>query len=199
MGTLWIVASQRRSSPNRERILVAAADAFARAGYDSVIVTDVVGSLGLTKGALYHSFASKEVLAREILERYSATWSALADRVLAEYGNELEAVVAMTYQVAGALHRDPILRAGIRLSSDASLFDGQPPPYLGRIERFTGMLRAGQKHGTVRPEVDPGAVAWLLIVLFTGAQALPASIVDPAELTRRLDAFWALVRPQLAA
>lgn len=188
-----------RSSLTRERILVAAATAFAGGGYDSVNVNDVVSSLGMTKGALYHSFPSKEGLARAVLDRFFATWTALMDRVCTEEDNELDAIVAMTYEVARAIHEDPILRAGIRLSIDPALFQGDQQPYLLRIDRFAGVLRSGQQRGIIRREVDPSAVAWLLVALLTGAQALPASIADNAELIERLDTLWALIRPSLAA
>ncbi|MGH2717442.1 MAG: ScbR family autoregulator-binding transcription factor [Actinomycetota bacterium] len=188
-----------RNYSTRHNILVAAAEAFARSGYDSVNVNDVVVSIGLTKGALYHSFSSKSGLAREIVNLYSASWTALIDRLLAEHRNELEAVVAISYCVAGAFQDDPILRAGIRLSSDPSLFHDEAPPYLGRIDRVAGILQAGQRNGYVRVDVDPTSVAWMLVALFTGAQALPAAIAGERELTQRLDTFWELIRPSLAA
>ena len=50
----------------RERILAAAVDLFATQGYDATSVAQVIERAGLTKGGLYHHFASKDALLYEV-------------------------------------------------------------------------------------------------------------------------------------
>lgn len=56
-------------SDTRERILLTALELFAARGYEAVSVSDIAGALGLTKGALYRHYESKEAIFDSILRR----------------------------------------------------------------------------------------------------------------------------------
>jgi AcrR family transcriptional regulator len=57
---------RKRTRPTREqtraRLLQAASEVFAKHGYDRASLDDVAAAAGLTKGAVYSSFASKDEL-----------------------------------------------------------------------------------------------------------------------------------------
>jgi len=55
--------------PVPQRLLAAATRLFAERGYDRTSVQDIVESAGVTKGALYHYFGSKDDLLHEIYGR----------------------------------------------------------------------------------------------------------------------------------
>src|SRR5689334_25261656 len=63
-----LVAQQERAIRTRELILEAAGAVFAERGYDGATISDVYSRAGLTKGAFYFHFSSKEDLAEAILE-----------------------------------------------------------------------------------------------------------------------------------
>jgi AcrR family transcriptional regulator len=52
-----------------QRLLAAATRLFADRGYDGTSVQEIVAAAGVTKGALYHYFGSKEDLLQEIYAR----------------------------------------------------------------------------------------------------------------------------------
>lgn len=56
-----------KSERTRAELLAAARTAFAEHGYVNVSLRDITESLGLTKGAMYHHFASKEALLEQVL------------------------------------------------------------------------------------------------------------------------------------
>lgn len=56
----------------REELLDAAHALFMARGYDATSVSDVIGAVGLSKGAFYHHFPSKEALLLALVERMSA-------------------------------------------------------------------------------------------------------------------------------
>jgi AcrR family transcriptional regulator len=56
----------------RERALGVALDLFSREGYDAVSMREIAEELGVSKAALYHHFASKEEIARELISGYLA-------------------------------------------------------------------------------------------------------------------------------
>lgn len=66
----------------RARVLDAAVDLFARQGYESTSVAQVVAAAGVAKGGFYHHFASKEDLLYEV-------YGDLIDRQLAAMGEIL--------------------------------------------------------------------------------------------------------------
>ena len=53
----------------KEQILLTALELFSRKGFDAVSVSDIAGKLGITKGALYRHYTSKQDIFEKILER----------------------------------------------------------------------------------------------------------------------------------
>lgn len=59
-----------------EKILDAAACLFAQKGYAHTTLQDVIDETGLSKGAVYHHFKSKEEIAAKVGERMGAEFTA---------------------------------------------------------------------------------------------------------------------------
>lgn len=81
-----------RKSPNirtaakeasHERIVSAAAKAIRRSGYDGTGVADIMKEAGLTHGAFYAHFASREAMLAEAADRAGAESNAFAASVIA--------------------------------------------------------------------------------------------------------------------
>ena len=60
---------QARSEATRQKILDAAIDLFSEVGYAAAGLGEIIERAGMTKGALYHHFDSKEALATAIIEQ----------------------------------------------------------------------------------------------------------------------------------
>ncbi len=69
------MARQVRSELTRRRILDAAIDVFSEVGYAAAGWGTIIDRTGMTKGALYHHFDSKEALASDIIDEGSACYS----------------------------------------------------------------------------------------------------------------------------
>lgn len=63
-----------RSARSREAFLLAAAQAISKVGYANVKLEQIARTAGYTRGALYHQFANKEELAREVIGWVAAEW-----------------------------------------------------------------------------------------------------------------------------
>lgn len=68
---------------SHERIVEAAARAIRRSGYDGTGVADIMKEAGLTHGAFYAHFASREAMLAEAADRAGAESNAIAARVVA--------------------------------------------------------------------------------------------------------------------
>ncbi|MEU1409958.1 helix-turn-helix domain-containing protein, partial [Streptomyces sp. NPDC005728] len=58
---------QERAVRTRRAILVAAAGVFAEVGFEAATIAEILQRAGVTKGALYFHFASKQELAQAVL------------------------------------------------------------------------------------------------------------------------------------
>src|SRR4051794_29594196 len=62
-----MIVRQLRSEITRRKLIDAAVELFNDAGYANTGLGDIIDRAGMTKGALYHHFNSKEALAVAIL------------------------------------------------------------------------------------------------------------------------------------
>ena len=81
---------------SHERIVDAAARAIRRSGYAGTGVADIMKEAGLTHGAFYAHFASREAMLAEAADRAGAESNALAARVIAAVppSHSLQALIA---------------------------------------------------------------------------------------------------------
>jgi AcrR family transcriptional regulator len=78
---------QARALATRERILDAAAHEFAAEGYHAASLSKILERSGVTRGAMYFHFASKEAMGRAVADVMAARLpEAVADRCLADGG-----------------------------------------------------------------------------------------------------------------
>jgi AcrR family transcriptional regulator len=65
------VSPRVRRDEVRRRLLAAAAEVFARRGYDAARLDEIAGVAGFTKGAVYSNFTGKHALLAALIEQYS--------------------------------------------------------------------------------------------------------------------------------
>jgi AcrR family transcriptional regulator len=91
-GNYCMMRIMRKSPPtirtsakeaSHERIVGAAARAIRRSGYDGTGVADIMKEAGLTHGAFYAHFASREAMLAEAADRAGAESNAIAASVIA--------------------------------------------------------------------------------------------------------------------
>ena len=82
MTEIGLRGSAVRDPENREaqrrRILAAAAEVFARKGYEAATMADIATQMGVSKGVLYYQFRSKQEL---VVETRRATSGAAVERL----------------------------------------------------------------------------------------------------------------------
>ncbi|MDP9073098.1 MAG: TetR/AcrR family transcriptional regulator [Actinomycetota bacterium] len=172
----------------------AATEAFGRRGYLGVNLKDVVERIGLTKGALYYFFPTKQDLAVEIVNRYVGRWGPIVAEVGTTCDDALDAVVEMSYRAARAVQTDPIARAGTRLLIEGSLVPADlPRPFEDWTLEISRLLQLGQSRGQLRVEANPAVVAEILVAFLYGAHSISNGPDEMSDLSARLDQFWDLL------
>ncbi|WP_394425849.1 TetR family transcriptional regulator [Streptomyces sp. SGAir0957] len=110
--------SQLRAQRTRRRLLRAAAQEFARLGYSGARLTDVVDRIGMTKGALYGHFTSKQDLAAAVRDEALHRWETLRTDVAATRADALGRLRALAERLVRCMERDPHVRAAARFAAD---------------------------------------------------------------------------------
>jgi AcrR family transcriptional regulator len=156
--------ADRTGSPNGsvpERLLSAATRLFAERGYESTSVQEVVSAAGVTKGAMYHYFGSKDDLLYEIYAR-----------VLRMQTEHLREIASRDEPVADLVHAaavDVIVTSVDNLDDSTIFFRSmhQLPPEKQRgvraerreyHELFRAMIERGRAEGVFRDDVPADLV-----------------------------------------
>ncbi|GAA2047553.1 ScbR family autoregulator-binding transcription factor [Leifsonia soli] len=190
------MVKQERAQVTRGTIVSGAAAVFGRRGYGLASIADIAAEAGVTKGALYFHFPSKDELARAVItEQHRRTMVAAAEVV--EQGLPgLETVVRLSAVLAHQLLTDPVVQAGIRLTTDVSMFD--PPvtePYEDWLRTTEALFRQAAEEGDLRPDLDPGMLASVVVPAYTGVQLVSETVARRADLLERLRDLWTVLLP----
>jgi AcrR family transcriptional regulator len=191
---------RRRASPEerRSQILAAALGCFSKRGFHATTMDQIVASSGLSKGALYWHFESKEDvflgcidhLAGEIFGRVDAAAGTGGDGILTILHRELERFL----ERFGA--ERALLLAWVEFLSHPRGRERIAELYSSSRERFARLIREGVGRGELRDLSPDGAAAVLTGTL--DAMLLQAA-VDPAFDARRYtETLWEVLRGGLA-
>ncbi len=182
----------------RSQILDAAVAVFARKGFHKARMDDIVAEAGLSKGALYWYFDSKDELIAAILDRFfDREMSDLAGLVSAG-GSALLRLEQVQRQVGTDLARfNRLLPITFEFYAVAARQSGVQAAVQGYFEKYRRLLKAlveqGIDRGELRP-VDADQIALVLIALFEGTLLL--NVLDPEavdwSLTSEAGLQWLL-------
>jgi AcrR family transcriptional regulator len=194
------VAMQQRAVLTRGRVLVAAAEVFARTGFLAASMNDIVEAAGVTKGAVYFHFPSKEALAVAIVEEQFAQWPAMVAAVIEHSPDALTSIVALTYEVGSRFRDDVLTTAGVRLSFERELVNADmPTPFVGWVAILQDLFSQARREGHLRPGLLPAATARVLVGGFFGIQHVSEILTNRTDLETRLDEFWKVFLVGVAA
>ncbi|MFF2744269.1 TetR family transcriptional regulator [Kitasatospora sp. NPDC058048] len=108
---------QERSERTRGRLVEAGAVLFDRRGYAGATLGEIAAAAGVTKGALYFHFASKEELAGAVSGQAERSLrSACAE--LRAASSPIQGLIDAGYWLVDALGADPVIRAAFRLGRE---------------------------------------------------------------------------------
>ncbi len=194
------MAKQARAAVTKEQILRGAAEVFDRYGYGATTLSDVIAQAGVTKGAVYFHFSSKEDLARAVIEQQHALSVLPARRRLDEHAPGLESVIRLSHGLAHQLVEDVIVRAGIRLTLEQGTFSPSAcNPYRDWVAVAEQLLRRAIDEGDLRDSIKPAALARFVVGAFTGVQLLSEVLSGRQDLLQRVEEMWDLLLPSLVS
>ncbi|MEV7558257.1 ScbR family autoregulator-binding transcription factor [Streptomyces sp. NPDC048331] len=185
---------QERAEITRQAILDGAAIAFDLSGFEGTSLSDVVKNAGVTKGALYFHFPSKEALARTLMDEQIQ----VREHVPSIEDPGLQTVIDLTHQMAHGLRTNIRIRAGIRLVIEFGSFTHpDPTPYDAWIDTCRSCLIPAQQRGDIHPSLDVQDLSTLLVGAFTGIQVTSYVRTRREDLHTRVTDLWNFLLPSI--
>ena len=171
----------------RAFLLQVAAEEFAERGYADTTMAQLITRSGLTKGAFYFHFSSKEQLALAVIEEKQRQWiDSVVRAISAEPGafDQLRAVASALVDV----HRDPSAFSVSRLTRDLARVDAVSDVVRDHMRTWLGLVAAlikrAQAEGDLPKTVDADDLAAVLVATTDGLKDLGALIDSPTRARR---------------
>ena len=180
---------EKRRELTRTALVEAAADVFARRGFDGASLEEIAEAAGFTRGAIYSNFGSKEDLMLAVVDRYSHTLFEAFSARLDEAGTVEEKTVAGAALWRDLIHRDPTLTAlNLEFRLRALRNEGFRTRLLElqrqHVERIADLIKRGTDSVGVKLKVAPQDLAEILNAATVGLSDLAG--MDP-DHARRYD------------
>ncbi|HUA31268.1 MAG TPA: TetR/AcrR family transcriptional regulator [Streptosporangiaceae bacterium] len=195
--------SQSYLDARRRQIMDAAITCFAREGFHHATMQDIVAETGLSAGAIYRYFPSKEdIVAAIAAEHHAAEAAALAEAG----GDDIAAALRHLVEVSLGRLADPAeqrwRRVTVQVWGEALRSDRVMDIVRGGLDEpvriLADLFRRGQHEGTVPPALDPDGAARVCASIFQGLvlqQAWDPRLDVDAYITAVLALIDALIRP----
>jgi len=172
----------------RASILQTAAEVFAERGYSDTTLAELIARSGLTKGAFYFHFASKEQLALAVLEEKQRQWLEFVRQRALDKPRAIDQLLALGPALIRLHRQDPSAFSAQRLSRDVARLPGLAgsirAQLRGWIDLVAGLISQAQRDGDLPAHLDAAALAAILVAATDGLKDL-SDILDPPSRARR--------------
>ncbi|MEJ2871717.1 ScbR family autoregulator-binding transcription factor [Actinomycetospora sp. OC33-EN08] len=178
----------------RGAILDAAAYEFALEGYHAASLSKILERSGVTKGALYFHFSSKEAMADAVVAVMEERFPEIAASFEGLGLDVLTTAVHLAIGIADALAADVFCRGGMRVVSEGALGPARVPwPYRYWEDVFVDLLARAAAGGLLRDTVDPRELARTVVAIGHGHRVVSTATTGLADLRERAVASWELL------
>ncbi|HET9139819.1 ScbR family autoregulator-binding transcription factor [Actinophytocola sp.] len=184
---------QERAERTRANIIDAAAAMFDEYGFNGASLSDILNEAGVTKGALYFHFSSKEELAHALVTEQFGVQEPLQRESVG-----IQTAIDLCHEMAHALRTDVRVRASIRLVIETgSWADPSPDAYQQWIDVVRTYMESASERGDLRKELSPDDVARWVVGAFTGIQLSSQVLTGRADIHERVTGMWKIALPGL--
>ncbi|MEP9395117.1 TetR/AcrR family transcriptional regulator [Gordonia sp. VNQ95] len=178
-----------KGAATRQHIIDTAAGIFAVRTYDRARMSEIVAATGMTKGAVYFHFESKEALAVAVLESKHEAWITAVDNSIRTIAPGSARLAALLPAIVDVHRRDPDTWSVSKLTRNLTELDSthrRAAELTNRwIDLVATVIREAQQIGAVSPNVDPAIAATVFVGAFDGVKAIhdTVSVDDDGPFT----------------
>jgi AcrR family transcriptional regulator len=180
-------------------ILAAALDCFSEQGYAATRIHQIAERAGVTEGALYRHYPSKEAIARDL---FITSFASFAGHMLeiARAGQRPDEQIRQVVRTSLAAYREQPAAFRFVLLRERPFGGPMPPDTVYPLDVVEGIIRAGQQAGQVRdgqPNVLAamvfGCILWPIIVSLTADPGALDLLGSTAQDELIVAAAWAAI------
>ena len=191
------MALQARAETTRRKILESAVDLFSELGYGETGLADVLQRAGVSKGAFYYHFDSKEAVATAIIEEFSAKVQRSARNLFDPAAPELSGVISSTFDSAAIIASDKSAQIGNELLQALSQISSVASQTYSRwTNDFVGVIASAIGPWTTARSIDTEDAAEAIWVGILGCHLLSSALND--DQFARLNRSWKVAVQLLA-
>ena len=170
---------QQRSEETRSKIIESAIKLFSTRGFNAASVDDICVEAGISKGAFYHHFKSKQALFLALLDGWLQTIDnaieASKDKTVPETFMQMTEAFPYIFETAGE-GLPMFLEFWLQASRDEKVWQASITPYRRYHKHFTALIKKGMDEGSF-VKVDPGLTSRM--IMSTAMGLLLQSLLDP--------------------
>jgi AcrR family transcriptional regulator len=173
-----------------------AAELFDRNGFAGTTLEDVSRSAGVTKGAFYFHFSSKDELGGAIQAEACALLRAAVYRTAGAHQPALQSVVDLTHELAWWLEHEPLVRASFRTARECG-HRGKPflDFYVDWLSTIETLLLGAKRDGELGEGVDIDQASTLVLTVSAGIEMLWWSGIRNGSIRDSVAGMWRLALP----
>lgn len=171
----------------RDKILQSAFCEIHRQGFQAASLANILQDTGLTKGALYHHFPTKQALGLAVIEEVI---KGRLEELIFKPLRESERPVEMLLEIIATINKKvpsdfivlgcPLNNLMQEMSALDELFQEQLGGVLGVWQKTVeDALKRGKKQGTIRADVDYKAAALFVVSAWEGCIGVAKNMQSP--------------------
>lgn len=194
-----------KSEKTTEFIIRKVAPIFNKHGYSGTSLSDLTKATGLTKGAIYGNFKSKEDLA---IIAFQFNIQNVVDQIkvkLSESESPIGKLGKLTdfyrgySSYTGANGGCPLVNLGVDANHDNMILLAKVRQTISRLQKgIKKMIMAGIEQGEIKPEVDADKFSRYFFTMIEGGVFLMTTMDDDTFLIEIMDRIDEIVAKELA-
>ncbi|MCW1958453.1 MAG: TetR/AcrR family transcriptional regulator [Mycobacterium sp.] len=190
------MARQARAAATRQKIIDAAVELFTDNGFAETGLNDITQRAGITTGAFYYHFGSKEALAAAITQQGWPKALEVFTSCIDSRSPGLENVILMTFALSDLMKRDKSVWIANHLNGAlGQLSEEGRRGFRDRATTFVERVAGALRQTDIRDDVSFETVGNMVWITVHGCHLLSDAMMD--DVFARLVESWRMLLPAM--
>ncbi|MCW1957841.1 MAG: TetR/AcrR family transcriptional regulator [Mycobacterium sp.] len=192
------MVSQARAEATRQKIIDSSIELFREFGFSGTNLKQIHRKSGVSAGAFYYHFNSKEEVAFAVIDQVAVRMAELRNDFVGTPESGLENVILMAFQLSWLIGQDVAFWTAAYLEQAMARLDKHSSDAVaGRVQLFVDAIAATIQPSELRAGVTPEQAARTMVTVIYGCFTM--SDLIKGDTTARVVECWRILLPGLVA